>query len=372
MTPIFIALLVNFFVDEVLPKYKEKYMKEILMISNMYPSIEKPYAGIYVKNLYEKLKCDNALGTVSLLAMERRFTGKLGSIIKYFRFITTTIPSLFKRYDIVHLHFIYPLIIWAFLYKLFHPKSKVVVTCHGSDVNKHFTGYFSRLFFSYLATKIDVVVTVGSELAKAVKIKLGKEVSYVIPAGIDERVFYNVEQLKCEYDLIFVGSFLKLKGLPELVEALLQIDKKLRICFVGSGPLESIIRSLNNKHEVEIKHNLNQQQLREMYCRAKFLVLPSKSEAFGLVVSEAMFCGTPVIASRIGGIQEQLEEGVNGFYIETVEPNSIVSSINKALKVDKSTYSKLCLNALSSNRQFSLDQVCQQYRELYLAQMEHS
>lgn len=340
-------------------------MPSILIISNMYPSVEKPYAGVYVKNLYESLEREATLEGVTILAMERKFTGRIGSFTKYLSFLVRSLPYLLRSYDAVHLHFIFPLLIWVYLYKLIHRKSKIIVTCHGSDISQHFEGKLPRFLFSMMIKKVDTVVTVGNDLAHELNVKLDRKADHIIPAGIDEKVFFKMDEIRVDYDLLFVGSFLELKGICELVSSLLSIDRRLNLCFVGSGPLEHLIDQLKVKHNIEICHNLSQVQLRVIYNRAKFLILPSKSEAFGLVVSEAMFCGTPVIGARLGGIQQQLVDGVNGFFIDTVSPERIKAAIDKALSLDSSAYKGLSANALVSNHQFSLIEVCKRYTSIY-------
>lgn len=340
----------------------------------MYPSSEKPYAGVYVKNLYEGLcKLNEPEVHYHLLAMPRQYTSKIGSVIKYTKFLFGSLKYLFRKYQVVHIHFFYPLIIWGAVYKLFHPRSKLVVTCHGTDINGHFSGGLSQYFARSLSRSLDYLIAVGEELKKTAEQKLARTVDSVWPAGIDERTFYSSSQPEAkQYDFIFVGSFTVLKGVSELIAALKNIEEPLKLCFVGSGPLLSDIMTLSDKHDLTIKENLPQSEIAALYKQAKFLVLPSKSEAFGLVVSEAMYCGVPAIVSAVGGLKMQVEEGRNGFFFKGVTVSSIQERLEEAMLIFEGDYKRLAECARHSNKQFSLAKVVAEHKQLYRRLLDES
>ena len=92
---------------------------KILIISNMYPSEQKPYAGVFVKNQYESLLQNiEKNDSVHIFAMQRIFTSSIGSILKYFKAFLDFTPHYFKKYEVLHLHFFYPLILLVYLYKM--------------------------------------------------------------------------------------------------------------------------------------------------------------------------------------------------------------------------------------------------------------
>ena len=80
---------------------------KILIISNMYPSREKSFAGIFVKNQYEAIRDIMVNDEIDIFYMRRRFTSKLGSALKYISAVFGFVKFLFKRYDIIHLHYLY-------------------------------------------------------------------------------------------------------------------------------------------------------------------------------------------------------------------------------------------------------------------------
>ena len=330
----------------------------------MYPSSQKPYAGIYVKNLYERLKKHGSLSGVEILAMPRTFTGLTGSFLKYLHFFVRSAPYLFRHYRIVHLHFFVPLILWCIIYKLLHPRTQLVTTFHGSDIASHFCNPLSRWFGRILARAVNYTISVGREQADDIEQKLLLGVDNVIPAGINEELFYN-EDIKKDIDFLFVGSFLPDKGLKEYIEALLEIDKRLDLAFVGSGPLRSEIELLEPLHNVKVYVNIEQNELRSIYNRARFTVLPTKREAFGLVVSESMYCGTPVLATFVGGIKEQLSVGENGLAIEECNSRAILKTLQAALLITNKEYKGFADVSLISNRDYSLESVVEKHIDIY-------
>ncbi|MCP5382484.1 MAG: glycosyltransferase family 4 protein [Kordiimonadaceae bacterium] len=338
----------------------------ILLLSNMYPSAEKQYSGIYVKNFYEVLK-GNKLFDVNLQVMKRTYTGVLGSFFKYLNFSMRFLAQLTRKYDVVHLHFFYPLIYLAVLYKFIHPRTILIVTYHGTDIQNHGTNQYSLLLFRWCAKYVNHHIAVGKELAKTVSKKLGVSNVDVVPAGIDENVFFLESKTEKNFDFIFVGSFYAEKGIPEYISAIKSLNnKKIRFCFVGSGPLLNELMKLNTDFSVSIFQNQTQSQIRQLFNQSRFMVLPSKRESFGLVASEALFCGTPAIVSPVGGLVEQVKNNYNGLVINKISGSAIKEALEKALSIDVETYNIMKKNAVQSNKQFSLKNVMEFHRNLYI------
>ena len=159
-------------------------------------------------------------------------------------------------------------------------------------------------FWSVVSSRIDYGIAVGPGVEASVEKFLSVSNCKVKPAGVDSRKFFLPGEVRTDkkYDFLFAGSFSHRKGIDLLVEALR--DERFasrRLAFVGTGPMRNLIESLASSRDCEILDHLSQDQLRQVYWASKFLVLPSRSEPFGLVVSEAMYCGTPVIASDDAG-----------------------------------------------------------------------
>jgi glycosyltransferase involved in cell wall biosynthesis len=102
-----------------------------------------------------------------------------------------------------------------------------------------------------------------------------------------------------------------------------------------------------------------------IYKSANLLLLPSKQESFGLVALEALACGVPVVASRVGGLPEVIEDGRNSFLFE---PNNLEEAIEKSVKVlsDMNLREKICANGIkTATENFAMDKIVRQYEAVY-------
>jgi len=332
----------------------------------MFPSKQKPYSGIFVKNQYEALlKSVEKDDSAEIFAMKRSFTSKPISIIKYIVAFIKFLPRFFKKYDVVHLHYFYPLIIPVYLYKKLHPKTKVVATFHGTDISLHIGGGIHQKLFRFLAKVIDIPISVGADLAIEIKNKLGLEVEEILSAGVDQNIFKPVLATK-QYDFIFVGSFIKRKGLDLLLSAIQEMgDEAIRYCIVGSGELEQDVISVQKRNTITLLKNQTHQQLCDLYNQSRFFILPSRKEPFGLVATEAMFCSTPAIVSNVGGLKDQVKEGVNGLILKDHSVDIVVQAIEKAHKMPKDEYRQMAISASTSNKEHSMKCIISQLISIY-------
>ena len=163
----------------------------------------------------------------------------------------------------------------------------------------------------------------------------------VISPGVNGRIFHPTKDdfiyketgfRKEQKVLLFVGRIQPVKGLITLVKALKVLRhqnkpffEQLGVIVVGGGErnfdlqrnkeylcIENAINAGQISDSVRFLGSIEQNELKRYYSAADVLVVPSFYESFGLVVIEAMACGTPVIASRIGRFKTLIREGRNG------------------------------------------------------------
>jgi len=147
------------------------------------------------------------------------------------------------------------------------------------------------------------------------------------------------------YKIIFVGRLIGCKGIPFLIKSFEQIlnnNINAKLFLVGDGEeenkLKEYISELNIKqHVVLFDYKTNPQAF---IRKADLLVLPSSEEGFGRVLLEAMDAGTPVIGTRIGGIPEIVEHGINGLLVDHGDIDALKKSIIEILE-DKLLRKKL-------------------------------
>lgn len=143
-----------------------------------------------------------------------------------------------------------------------------------------------------------------------------KKPQVLVPLGIDvDRPF-----------VLFVGRMTRQKGLYYLLKAIDFIDPKIQIVLCAGGSdtpslqeeLESLVMDLRSRREgvVWIPEMVSRRTTVALYSHATVFCCPSIYEPFGIINLEAMACGTPVVATAVGGIPEVVADGETGFLID--------------------------------------------------------
>lgn len=178
----------------------------------------------------------------------------------------------------------------------------------------------------------------------------------VIYPGVNKELFYPIdrriarEKLGCGNDekiVLYVGRIEPVKGLFTLIESLKLLRREasllsdqLKLIIIGGGSkssdhlrnreilhLRSMTKAYDLGDRVFFLGSKKQNMLKEYYSAADLLVIPSLYEAFGLVVLEALACGTPVIASKIGEMRSIIKEGKNGLHFTPGNSSSLSSCL---------------------------------------------
>ncbi|MGO8863361.1 MAG: glycosyltransferase family 4 protein [Acidimicrobiales bacterium] len=164
--------------------------------------------------------------------------------------------------------------------------------------------------------------------------------SEVIPPGVDVSR-YSFTPYEEREGLLFVGSMeraTRYKGLDDLLRAvaLLRTEgRAVRLSVVGDGDAraehEAHCAALGLGDLVTFHGGMALPELATLYQRAQAVVVPSRHDSFPTVIIEAMACGTPVIATRVGGIPTVVENERNGLLVEPGRPVEIGAAITRLL-----------------------------------------
>lgn len=332
----------------------------------MYPSDEIPYGGVFVKNQYEYLKVNFIEHRFSIKAMRRTRTGFFGSMYKYFMFIFTSLPYLFSKYDVVHIHYFSFHFFFGVLYKLCHINTTIILTLHGSDVNMFSENKIIRKFVNSLFRLMELkTICVGNKLSENYFYKFNLRADHILAAGVDEEVFFKKESVEKIYDLIFVGTFSELKGVDLLCDAIKSSRQDHKWCFIGTGPYSEKLMKMSEEFNIDVFAGLKQNEIADKLNQSKYFILLSRSEGFPLASLEALYCGVPVICSDLDQFKEQVKDNYNGFIINSSDINRINESITQALSVEERIYKELSYNASVTNKEFSLKRVCEELMITY-------
>ena len=199
----------------------------------------------------------------------------------------------------------------------------LVVKVHGSDLNVFARERLRGAQIGWALRRARRVVTVSQALAdKALALGVLPQRLEVLYNGVDKSRFSPMPRELARQALglpeagrwvLFVGNLKPVKGLAELLPAFAGVAAQhpdLQLALVGSGPLRRTLteqaRALGVAERVHFMGSLPHTALKPWFAVAQLLCLPSHDEGVPNVVLEAMACGTPVVATRVGGVAEVL------------------------------------------------------------------
>jgi len=164
----------------------------------------------------------------------------------------------------------------------------------------------------------------------------------VIPNGVDLSEFSGLRrkrQHRDEAELLFVGRvYPRQKGIEHIVKALALLHPRRRVRLIVIGEdwggverLRSLARSLGVEDRIVFRGLLSRDEVVRAYASAEVFVLPSLFEPFGIVLLEAMAAGLPIVASKVGGIVDVVEDGKTGLLVPPRNPEALADALERLL-----------------------------------------
>jgi teichuronic acid biosynthesis glycosyltransferase TuaC len=251
-------------------------------------------------------------------------------------------------FDLIDAHFFYPDGVAAVrLGELFG--KPVCVTGRGSDLNV-MPGYQGpRRMILEAALKAAANIVVSDSLKRVMVDDLGVpgERVRVLRNGVDLALFQPVDRAAVRTELgmarktlLSVGNLVELKGHDLVVRALLELPD-VDLWIVGEGEeresLLRLIHQLGLDERVRVIGNVSQDRLRDYYAAADALVLASSREGWPNVLLECMSCGTPVVATRVGGTPEIVTTPAVGTLIGDRSAAAIAGAVRELLSHPRSS-----------------------------------
>jgi glycosyltransferase involved in cell wall biosynthesis len=256
-----------------------------------------------------------------------------------------------------------------------------MVYARGSDV------YLSNPLIGILHKSIlnnsSAIIALTDHMKKKLMESTDKKI-YTIPNGIDLDKFTVNENKKFlrkklgisinKTIIIFVGRLHVVKGLEYLINAVNKVkNDNLKLFIIGDGTerenLEKLSKKLNIENYIEFCGEIPNEKIPEYLTASDIFVLPSLSEGFPNVLLEAMTCGLPVIATKIKGLDEIIEEGINGYLINPKSSEQIAEKIEFISK-NKTIYKTISQNNKIRASEFSWDPVIDRLDEIYKKTLE--
>lgn len=215
----------------------------------------------------------------------------------------------------------------------------------------------------------------------------------VVPCGVDLELFQPIPQEEAKRVLglpfercviLFVGRIEPLKGIDTLLRAIALIAPdmpcwrdELSVVIIGGAPgagveqvnaelarLERLRVELGIEDLVTFQGAKDQDTLAYYYSAAEVVVMPSHYESFGMVALEAMACGTPVVASKVGGLAFSVQHAQTGFLVPDGDAEALADRIRLLLK-DKDLRQQMGKNAARWARRYGWPDIADQIVDLY-------
>lgn len=214
----------------------------------------------------------------------------------------------------------------------------------------------------------------SEELARLGKIADPKSEFLVIPNGVEWDRFKPLERPRNEkVTILFIGRLIPRKGFERVIRALPEVQNKAHQAFevevVGSGEhrqkLDDIAQELGVAEKIRYVGTVPYDQLEKSYQQADIFVLTSLSEGMPSVILEAMGCGLPVVASDVGGNNELVRDGWNGYLIRGDDSSKLAKDLvqlidNEVLRRQMGGRSR------EMAKQYNWEEIMRRYNELYL------
>jgi glycosyltransferase involved in cell wall biosynthesis len=352
-------------------------MIRLLTFTNLYPSQVAPRHGIFVEQRLRRLVATGRVQACVVVPVPHSqwkhkdrsaYAERHGIPVRYcpypvVRGLTTLFhPRLMARcarraaetfraergpFDVIDAHFLYPDGVGA-VHLSKWLRRPVVLSARGSDVNVGLRERVAGHSIRWAARRAAAIIAVSSAL-RDVMIELGvpKDRITVVRNGVDRELFKPGDRarLRAEFGftgqtLLSVGNLVPEKG-HDLTLAALALLPNVRLVVLGSGRLEASLREQARHLGVDTRVTwlppVPQADLARYYAAADLSVLASVSEGMPNVVLESLACGTPVVATAVGGSAEVITAPIAGRLIRERSPEILANACREMLEAGHDT-----------------------------------
>ncbi|MFW6035094.1 MAG: glycosyltransferase family 4 protein [Halothermotrichaceae bacterium] len=282
--------------------------------------------------------------------------------------------------DIIHCQHI-----WVAPYAALKTNVPYIITAHGTDIKgyKKYRSY--RNMALRAASGAERIIAISKQVYSEVKsyYNISEDKIELIWNGYNNKIFKKMEVNKKEVlnDLVpdfsgrakhivsFVGKLCEFKGVDLLIKAAEIYQKRFPssvTLITGAGELYDDLHQMVEKRNLDSIYftgNLPQEKVALINNIADVAVVPSRVEPFGLVALEALGCGTPVIASRAGGLMDFINDEV-GCFFPMNDYHTLAEKVIYCLENDfKSNREEFCIQY--AQQQFSWERVVRDLNSVY-------
>ncbi|GAA0459047.1 N-acetyl-alpha-D-glucosaminyl L-malate synthase BshA [Alkalibacillus silvisoli] len=285
-----------------------------------------------------------------------------------------------EKLDIIHAHYAVPHAICSLFAKQMASRDvKIVTTLHGTDITVLGADHSLKNMIRFAIEQSDAVTAVSQSLKEQTKdvFQIDTDIKVIhnfvdlrerVPAfdqDLKERIGLSLE----DKVVIHISNFRKVKRVEQVVETFAMVKDKVKskLLLVGDGPEYGSVREkvidLNLQQDVIFLGR--QDNIQDLLQISDVKLLLSEKESFGLVLLEAMSQGVPCVGTKIGGIPEVIEDGVNGFICPLGDLSCVAERVVRLL-TDQNLWTELSKQSKSIvEKHFQTEQVVRRYEEVY-------
>lgn len=331
----------------------------ILMISPLVSGI-----GGIAQHVSALVRGLTALGhTVRVLSSEGLPTIRVRRVANASFALAASFAAVGRKYDVIHAHNVPS----ALPMRL--AKGRRILTIHGvfseslAASRGRLMGWVGRKIEKWAVRRADVVTAVSKSAVEYYQ-RLGIRAVHV-PNGIDLSMIPAEGERLYPRQVIYVGRLSREKGVDVLIRAMSLVEGA-HLIVVGSGPEEDRLRRLaSGLGRVRFMGFLPRKQALRLVKGSDVFVLPSRTEGLSTALLEAMACGTPVVATAVGGNVELLQDGVTGLLVPPDDHEALGKAILRLLG-DGSLRRGLSSRAREVvEREYDMGVVVRRYLEVY-------
>lgn len=288
--------------------------------------------------------------------------------------------ALREELDVLHVHYAIPHATAAYLAREMledRRPLRVVTTLHGTDITLVGQAHSFAPITRFSIERSDAVTAVSHFLREETYRAFGCsgcEIE-VIPNFVNLAEYYPTEERRCPgfvprdtKMLMHISNFRPVKRVPQVVRLFAKIRREVPsvLVLVGDGPdreaAEAEAERLGVARQVFFLGKLD--SVADLLRSADLFLLPSSSESFGLAALEAMACGVPVLASRVGGLPEVVVDGEGGALVSPEALDEMAARGAEILR-EGGRWRRLREGAVRRAQEFSADLVVPRYEDLY-------
>ncbi|GAB6065811.1 glycosyltransferase family 4 protein [Aquifex pyrophilus] len=307
---------------------------------------------------------------------ESKMNIKLNSAPLSLDFIKT-FKQIEKKYDIIHVHSPNPL---AEMVALFTSKN-IIIHWHSDIVRQKISYIFYKPIQQLMLRKAKKIICTSPQYFEtSTQIENFKEKVIIIPLGLSTNRLNSEEldkkwlglqsKLRGKKIVLSIGRLVYYKGFEYLIKASKYLDNDIVILIVGDGPLyknlKNLIKKLHLENKVFLLGRVRNTAVFIKNCDVFCLPSIERSEAFGLVLVEALFYGKPLVTTDVygSGMSYININGITGFVVPHKNPKALANAINKILS-NKDLYHTFSKNAIRRFKEFEITSIGNRILTLY-------